>query len=80
MGNAPAAASWAAIPAAALHKHLLLKPGQEERLIFMLGVGPRSTGRKMRKKYSSFTSSGCSFYQLEGLLAEEVGRLPVQDT
>jgi N,N'-diacetylchitobiose phosphorylase len=37
---------------AALHKRLALEPGEEARLIFMLGPGERETGRRMRRKYS----------------------------
>ena len=36
----------------ALHKRLTLQPGEEARLIFMMGVGPRSEGKKIRAKYS----------------------------
>lgn len=37
----------------ALHKRYTVKPGQEARCIFMLGVGPGAKqGRRMRKKYS----------------------------
>ena len=37
----------------ALHKRLKIKPGREERLVFMLGVGPRSAGQAIKKKYSN---------------------------
>jgi N,N'-diacetylchitobiose phosphorylase len=50
---------------AVLHKYLVLKPGQVERLIFMLGVGPRSAGRAMRKKYSSFAAVDAAFTSLK---------------
>jgi N,N'-diacetylchitobiose phosphorylase len=36
----------------ALHKRVSLEPGQETRLVFMLGVGDRTTGQKIRNKYS----------------------------
>jgi N,N'-diacetylchitobiose phosphorylase len=35
----------------ALHKRLVLEPGEEQRLAFLLGVGDRAQGRVMREKY-----------------------------
>ncbi len=36
----------------ALQKRVSIAPGEEVRLIFMLGVGPRTKGREVRAKYS----------------------------
>lgn len=36
----------------ALHKKITLAPGEEKRVIFMLGVGDRKIGQEIRKKYS----------------------------
>ncbi len=44
-----------------LHKCLTLKPGEDARLIFMLGVGPRATGQQIRKKYSSLANVDKAF-------------------
>jgi N,N'-diacetylchitobiose phosphorylase len=49
----------------ALHRRLILNPGEEERLIFMLGVGPRSSGQAMRKKYSRFVEVDAAFTDLK---------------
>jgi len=37
---------------AALHKRLTLEPGQEVRLLLLLGVGARARGQEIRRKYS----------------------------
>jgi N,N'-diacetylchitobiose phosphorylase len=49
----------------ALHKRLTLQPGEQQRLIFMLGVGPRTTGQAMRKKYSDLTQVDAAFAALK---------------
>ncbi len=38
---------------AALHKQLTVEPGEEVRLAFFLGVGPRAKGSEIKKKYSN---------------------------
>jgi N,N'-diacetylchitobiose phosphorylase len=48
----------------ALHKRIILEPGDSTRLVFMLGVGPRATGKEMRKKYSSPAAVDAAFEDL----------------
>jgi N,N'-diacetylchitobiose phosphorylase len=45
----------------ALHKKLTLAPGEEARVIFMLGVGPRADGQRMRKKFSDHSNVDAAF-------------------
>src|SRR4030043_2096707 len=37
----------------ALHKRIHLQPGEDTRLIFMLGVGPHATGQAIKNKYTN---------------------------
>jgi N,N'-diacetylchitobiose phosphorylase len=44
-----------------LHKRIVLQPGKETRIIFMLGVGPRATGRQIKAKYSELPTVDAAF-------------------
>lgn len=63
-----------------LHKRLSLKPGEDLRLVFMLGVGPRATGQDIRKKYSDLGTVDRAFAALkqhwDGKLAKFQVRTP----
>ena len=48
----------------ALHKRLILDPGQEVRLVFMLGVGARAKGQEIRAKYSNPSNVDQAFADL----------------
>ena len=48
----------------ALHKRFLLKPGQRERFIFMVGVADRYAGQAMRNKYSNLSTVDTAFSEL----------------
>ncbi|MCU7519459.1 MAG: N,N'-diacetylchitobiose phosphorylase [Ignavibacteria bacterium] len=51
---------------ASLHKKLTLEPGEETRLIFMLGVGSREeNGYKIKEKYSDFNNVDNAFQKLK---------------
>ncbi len=48
----------------ALHKRLALEPGEEIRLFFMTGVGPRAKGREIREQYSDPAAVDRAFERL----------------
>ncbi len=48
----------------ALHKRIVLAPGEESRVLFMLGVGAREQGRVMKRKYADFTNVDATFREL----------------
>jgi N,N'-diacetylchitobiose phosphorylase len=50
----------------ALQKRIVIEPGEESRLVFMLGVGPREKGKEVRKKYSDFDNVDKEFTALKG--------------
>ena len=50
---------------AALHKRITLKPGEEARAVFMLGVGPKSKGREIKRKYSDPKTVDGAFQDLK---------------
>jgi N,N'-diacetylchitobiose phosphorylase len=49
----------------ALHKRLTLAPGEEARVIFMLGVGPRAKGREIKAHYSDTANVDRAFEALK---------------
>ncbi len=48
----------------ALHKRLTLAPGEEARLLFLLGVGPRAKGSEVRSKYADLAKVDAAFDEL----------------
>jgi len=48
----------------ALHKRLVITPGDETRVTFMLGVGPRATGKEIKRKYSDPAAVDAGFEAL----------------
>jgi N,N'-diacetylchitobiose phosphorylase len=48
----------------ALHKRITVAPGEESRLVFMLGVGNRAKGKEIKAKYSQFKNVDRSFAEL----------------
>ena len=60
-----------------LQKNIILEPGEEIRLVFMLGEGNREKGKEIRKKYSNFENVDNSYKQLEKYWADKMSRLQI---
>ncbi|MDD2375207.1 MAG: N,N'-diacetylchitobiose phosphorylase [Eubacteriales bacterium] len=60
-----------------LMKQLTIEPGQEIRLIFLLGEGDASAGRVMRSKYASAQAVDAQFAKLHELWDKKISRLQV---
>lgn len=60
-----------------LHKRLTLMPGEEVRIIFMLGEGNHEAGRKIREKYSEFITVDKEFQKLCDYWTEKLNKLQV---
>ena len=58
-------ANWGATPAARCTNGCRSRPGGEQRLIFMLGVGTRQSGQALRDKYSDFRQVDAAFEELK---------------
>ncbi len=61
-----------------LQKDLTLAPGEEVRLVFMLGEGNRETGRKIREKYSDFSVVNQVYRQLADYWEDKFAKLQIQ--
>ena len=61
-----------------LEKKLTLLPGEETRLIFMLGEGKREQGRTIREKYSDHTRVDRAFAELAGFWDRKLEMLQIR--
>ena len=62
----------------ALHKRLMLAPGEEVRLIFMLGEGDRAAGEKVRAKYSDHKNVGAAYEDLKEFWKNKFEKLQIR--
>ncbi len=61
-----------------LHKKIVLKPGEEIRLIYMLGEGNRETGRLIKEKYSDLKNVDTAYEQLASFWKNKLNKLQIQ--
>ena len=61
-----------------LQKDLVLAPGEEVRLIFMLGEGNREAGKKIREKYSNMANVDAAYAQLKDYWENKFAQLQIK--
>lgn len=61
-----------------LHKKIILQPGEEIRVIFMLGEGNREEGQKIREKYSDLNNVDAVYSDLKNYWDEKFKCLQIQ--
>lgn len=61
-----------------LQKDLELQPGESVRLIFMLGVGSREEGKRIRAKYAEFSAADRAYEDLRAYWEEKLSRLQIR--
>ena len=61
-----------------LQKYVTLQPGEEVRLVFMLGEGNREAGAKMRKKYSDMKNVDAVYTELRNYWEEKCQKLQIK--
>lgn len=60
-----------------LHKKITVKPGEEVRVVFMLGVGKRETGAEIKKKYSDPANVDKAYVELAKYWEEKYSALQI---
>lgn len=61
-----------------LQKNLLLQPGEEARVIFMLGEGRREEGRRVRAKYTNHRAVDLVYEDLKNYWEGKCSKLQIQ--
>lgn len=61
-----------------LQKYVTLQPGEEVRLVFMLGEGNREAGAKMRKKYSDMKNVDAVYTELHDYWEDKCRKLQIK--
>ncbi|MDR2889215.1 MAG: N,N'-diacetylchitobiose phosphorylase [Lachnospiraceae bacterium] len=61
----------------ALQKNLVLQPGEEARLIFMLGEGRRSEGERIKAKYSDLAAVDAAYEELRAFWQNKFDKLQI---
>lgn len=61
-----------------LQKNIVLQPGEEIRVVFMLGEGDREQGRIIRKKYSDFNNVDQAYRRLERYWENKLSQLQIR--
>ena len=61
----------------ALQKNLVLQPGEEARLLFILGEGNREAGRKMREKYKAPGAVDRAYEELHRYWEDKFAKLQI---
>lgn len=61
-----------------LQKNIVLAPGEEVRLIFMLGEGKRETGRQIKKKYSDFQEVDKVYSELKAFWDNKFSKMQIR--
>ena len=61
-----------------LQKNIVLQPGEEVRLVFMLGEGNREEGRRIRSKYGSHDAVDRAYGDLKEFWEDKFSRLQVK--
>lgn len=60
-----------------LQKNIILQPGEEIRLVFMLGEGDHNKGKEIREKYSNLANVDAAYKQLEEYWDDKLSRLQI---
>ncbi|MDR1563971.1 MAG: N,N'-diacetylchitobiose phosphorylase [Oscillospiraceae bacterium] len=63
---------------AVLQKKLTLEPGEDARLIFMIGQGKAEEGKKFKEKYSDLNNVDRTFKELKDFWEDKCSRLQVK--